>query len=183
LLVGFFVAACSNDEQGAVTTAETTAAADGTTEQTTSEPTTEQTTTETGPLPITASEQRWTREMNELRRQMTRGFHQTRVYTNSTMTKLAKTYSTCLRSLGHAGDPGRFRPAARIAERACQQLERAASRMEEAVRIDSAGIDSQAEADRYNALVQRALEGQGNAVNAFPQASARARTIEQELTT
>ena len=54
--------------------------------------------------------------------------------------------------------------------------------MDEAVQIESAGIDSQAEADRYTALVQRALEGQGNAVNAFAQASARARTIEQELT-
>lgn len=184
LPASFLTVACSGDgEQGAPATVEATTAPDGTTEPATTEATTEETTTETGPLPITASEQRWTREMNEVRREMTRGFHQTRVYTNSTMAKLAKTYSTCLRSLSRAGDPGRFRPAARIAERACRQLERAGSRMEEAVRIDSAGIDSQAEADRYNSLVQRALEGQGNAVNAFAQASARARTIEQELTT
>jgi hypothetical protein len=181
LLAGSFAgAACSGDEGEEAAQTEATTAPDGTSEQATTEATTEETTTEEGPPPITAAEQRWTREMNQLRREMTGGFHRTRVYTNAVMAKLAKTYSRCLRSLRRAGEPGRFEPAARIAERACKRAERAGSLLEEALAIE-AGISSQAEADRYNAAVERALEAQGNAVNDFAQASARARTIEQEL--
>jgi hypothetical protein len=177
LVVAFFmVTACSgNDDQAAPT-------AEGTTEQTTSEPgTTEDTTTEEGPPPITASEQRWMQEMNQLRTEFTRSFRRTRVYTNAAMTRLAKTYSTCLRSLRRAGDPGRFGPAARIAERACEKVERAGSLMEEAVAIESAGITSQAEADKYSALVGKALEAQGNAINVFERAKAQAASIQLEL--
>ena len=175
--------ACSGDDDPEATpTAEETTASDGTTEQTTSEATTEETTTEAGPPPITASEQRWTREMNQIRRQMTRGLTQTRVYTNSVMTKLAKTYSTCVRSLRRAGDPGRFAPAARIAERACKRADRAGSLMEQALALEAAGILSQADADRYSSWIEGAIEAQGNAVNDFAQASVRARTIQEELT-
>lgn len=179
LLVGSFgAAACGgDDDEGAEPPAEATTAPSGTTEETT----TEATTTEEGPPPITASEERWVREMNEVRREMTRGFHQTRVYTASTMARLAKTYSTCLRSLDRAGDPGRFQPAARVAERACKQFEQAGSMMERALAIEDAGIYSQADADRYNKFVERGIEGQGNAVNTFIQASTKARTIQEEL--
>lgn len=183
LLAGSFVAAaCSGDEGEGAAQTDATTAPDDTSEQTTTEATTEETTTEEGPPPITAAERRWTREMNQLRREMTGGFHRTRVYTNAVMARLAKTYSRCLRSLRRAGEPGRFEPAARIAERACKRTENAGSLLEEALAIEAAGIFSQADADRYNAAVERALEAQGNAVNDFAQASASARTIEQELT-
>jgi hypothetical protein len=79
-------AACSGDEgEGAAPGPEATTAPDGTAAQTTTEATTEETTTEEGPPPITAAERRWTREMNQLRREMTGGFHRTRVYTNAVM--------------------------------------------------------------------------------------------------
>jgi hypothetical protein len=183
LLVGASAGlACASDDEGtAAPTLQVTTVPDTTIEQTTIEATTEVTTTEEGPPPIRAFERRWVREMNDIRRRMTRGFNQTRVYTNAVMTRLARTYSTCLSSLRRAGRPGRFRSAARIAERACTRVERAGQMMAAAVAIDSAGITSQAQADRYNLLVDRAFEAQGNAVNDFAQASARARTIELEL--
>jgi hypothetical protein len=119
--------------------------------------------------------------MNQLRAEFTRSFHRTKVYTNTAMRKLAETYSTCLRSLEQAGDPGRFGPAAKTAERACKKVESAGRLMEKAVAIEDAGIFSQAQADKYSDLVGRAVEAQGNAVNSFEQAKARATSIRLEL--
>jgi hypothetical protein len=180
LLAAVFVVACSGDDDVAVATDEGTTE-QSQTEQITAEATTEGTTTEEGPPPITASEQRWLQEVNQLRAEFTRSFRRTKVYTNTAMTRLAEAYSTCLRSLRQAGDPGRFGPAARIAERACKKVESAGRLMEKAVAIEDAGIYSQAQADKYSALVSRALEAQGNAINAFERAKARAASIRLEL--
>jgi hypothetical protein len=180
LLAAFFVVACSGDDDDAVATDEGTTE-QSLTEETTPEATTEETTTEEGPPPITASEQRWLQEMNQLRAQLTRSFQRTRVFTRSAMTRLAEAYSTCMRSLRQAGDPGRFGPAALSAERACKKLESAGRLMEKALALEDAGIYSQAAADKYNALVERALETQGKAISAFGLAKARAAIIRQEL--
>lgn len=173
LVASFPLVACSGGgDQEAAATAKTTTQAEATTEQTT---------TETGPPPITPSEERWVGEMTRLAARMNRVFSGTKVFTNVAMVKVAKAYSACLPSLRRAGDPGRFRPAAHIAQRACEKLNRAGSMMKEAVAIQSAGIDSQTEADKYNALVNRALEAQGNGVNEFERAKVRAQGIGQEL--
>jgi hypothetical protein len=182
LLAGLsFATACGGGGDDQPAAVEETTAPDGTSEQTTTEAATTEYTTTEGPPPITAAEERWAREMNQLRRQITGTFHRTRVYTSSVMARIAKKYATCLRALARAGDPGRFQPAARFAERACTRAERAASLLKQALAIEAAGITSQAEADRYNAAVERALEAQGNAVNDFAQAASRAQTIRLEL--
>jgi hypothetical protein len=179
-VAAFLIVACSGDDDQAAPTEEGTTE-QNLTEQTTDEATTEETTTEAGPPPIIASEQAWLQEMNQLRAQFTRSFRRTKVYTNTAMTNLAEEYSTCLRSLQQAGDPGRFGPAAKTAERACKKVESAGRLMEKAVAIEDAGIFSQAQADKYSDLVGRAVEAQGNALNTFEQAKARAASIRLEL--
>jgi hypothetical protein len=143
--------------------------------------TTEQTTTDTGPQPITAAEEMWVGEMTNLAARMKHALLGTKVLTNSAMIKNAKAYSTCLPSLRQAGDPGRFGPAANIAKRACMKLNSAGNMMKKAAAIDSAGIESQTEADKYNDLVTRSIDAQANAISVFERAKLRAQEIGQQL--
>jgi hypothetical protein len=148
---------------------------------TTQAPTTEQTTTDTGPQPITADEEMWVGEMTKLAARMKHAVLGTKVLTNSAMVKNAKAYSTCLPSLRRAGDPGRFGPAANIAERACMKLNSAGNMMKKAVAIESAGIETHTEADKYNDLVGRSIDAQANAISVFERAKLRAQEIGQQL--
>jgi hypothetical protein len=141
---------------------------------------TEQTTTDTGPQPITPSEEAWVAEMTQLVAQMSKAVHGTKIYTNAAMVRLAKVYSTCLPALRRAGDPGRFGPAARIAQRACKKLNSAGSMMAKGVAL-SAGIQSQADADKVNDLVKRGIDAQFSAISELELAKARAQVIGQEL--
>jgi hypothetical protein len=143
--------------------------------------TAEQTTTDTGPQPITPSEEAWVADMTKLAAQMNKVFHGTEIYTNAAMARVAKVYSTCLISLRRAGDPGRFGPAARVAQRACKKLNSAGKMMAKAVAIQSAGIQTQAEADKYNDLVSRGIKAQGPAISKLELAKARAQVIREEL--
>jgi hypothetical protein len=143
--------------------------------------TTTTTTTETGPPPITAAEEQWVQDFERLADRLTRASDRVRVYTNAAMSRLAETYSTCLPSLRQAGDPGRLQPAARVAREACKKFQRSASAFREAVAIDEAGVYSQEQADKYNALTDRAIETQGNAINTLEQARARAEQISAAL--
>jgi hypothetical protein len=139
------------------------------------------TTTETGPPPITAAEEQWVQDIERLADRLTRASDRVRVYTNAAMSRLAKTYSTCLPSLRRAGDPGRLQPAARVAREACKKFQRSASAFREAVAIDEAGVYSQEQADKYNTLIDRAIETQGNAINTLEQVRARAEQISASL--
>jgi hypothetical protein len=139
------------------------------------------TTTETGPPPITAAEERWVEEIDRLARKMTRASDRVRVYTNAAMTGLAKTNLTCSRSLKRIDPPGRLEPAARLARQGCKKFERSAKAMRMAVAIDAAGVYSQEQADKYNALVEKALETQGNGINALERARSRADQIAASL--
>lgn len=143
--------------------------------------TTTTTTTETGPPPITAAEERWVQEIDRVAKTMTRATERVRVFTNAAMSRLAKTYSTCSSSLKGIGPPGRVEPAARLAREGCKKIERSAQALKQAVAIDEAGISSQEQADKYNALIDQAIEGQGNAINALVRARARAEQIANSL--
>jgi hypothetical protein len=137
-------------------------------------------TTETGPPPITADEKQWAEEIERVAKLMNREIGRVHVYTGAAMTRLAKTFSTCLRSLKRAGEPGRMQPAARMARRACEKFQKSADAMRKAMAME-AGIDSQAEADQFSALLDIAIEAQGNGTNVLEEARLRAVQIRESL--
>jgi hypothetical protein len=62
-------------------------------------------------------------------------------------------------------------------------FDRSARAMKQAVAIDEAGVYSQEQADKYNKLVDQALETQGNGTNALERARSRAEEIAVSLPT
>ena len=163
-------------------------AGSGTAEQATEAGTTEagttdtvaEVTTDTGPPPITADEKRWVQQLERLANRMEVGL-EVKVITDAVKTRFIKTYSTCLRSLKRAGHPGRLEPAARLARQACMIFQRSANLMRETIAMETAGLTSEAEADRFVALSDRAFEAQGNGINAMERARIRAEEISSSL--
>ena len=138
-------------------------------------------TTDTGPPPITADEKRWVQQLERLANRMEGGLSEVKVITDAVKIRFVKTYSTCLRSLKRAGDPGRLEPAARLARRACLIFQRSANLMRETIAMETAGLNSEEEADRFVALSDRAFEAQGNGINAMELARSRAQQISSSL--
>ena len=137
-------------------------------------------TTDTGPPPITADEKRWVQQLERLANRMEVGL-EVKVITDAVKIRFVKTYSTCLRSLKRAGRPGRLEPAARLARRACMIFQRSANLMKETIAMETAGINSEEEADRFVALSDRAFEAHGNGINAMELARSRAQQISSSL--
>lgn len=168
--VGLVLTACAGNGEGGGSTGATTAAGEETDASTT-------TTTETGPPPITAAEQEWTDEINRLAKVMSRATTRDRVFTNAAMSRLARTFLTCSRSLKGLADAERLEPAARLALAACEKFERSARALKQAVGIEEAGISSQEQADTYSALVDQGIELMGNGTNTMERARFRAEQI------
>ena len=146
------------------------------------------TTTEAAPEPepITAAEQRWLAQVENYSGRVDDEITRSGAITQATMRRAAHLYLGCGQALERAGEPGRFEPAARFAERACERLEKAGKLLEQAARSSGPGgfvFAGTAEANQFNRAVSGAFEAAGNGQYDLQRALGRADEIERSFTT
>jgi len=123
------------------------------------------TTTEPQPEPITGSEERWRKQIESYSESLDREIATGGAITHATMGREARLYLQCAAALERAGDPGRFEPALRFAERACDRLERAAGLLERAIASSERGgfvYAGTPEEKRFERAIAGAAEAAGN---------------------
>ena len=139
---------------------------------------------EVGPPPATEAERRWLDTLARYKRGYERATHRSLTLTQATMADLGDLYGGCADMLREAGDPGRYAPAARIAERACRRLARAERMLATAASVADAGgaieVGTPEEAIHERAI-GGSFEAAGNGGNDLRLALQRARGIEREI--
>jgi hypothetical protein len=140
------------------------------------------TTSEPEPQPITAAEQRWLRQIERFGRRLDDEVGRGGVVTHSTMRREARVFLGCARVLDRAGDPGRFEPASRYAERACEGLKKAARFLEQAIASSETGgfvYAGSPDERRFEHALQAATEAAANGQYALQRAIGQAEEIER----
>lgn len=139
---------------------------------------------EVGPPPATEAERRWLEALARYKRGYERATHRSMTLTQATMADLGDLYGGCADMLRDAGDPGRYAPAARVAERACRRLSRAERMLTTAASVADAGgaieVGTPEEAIHERAI-GGSFEAAGNGGNDLRLALARARAIERQI--
>jgi hypothetical protein len=151
---------------------------------TTKQETTDVTTTEAEPEPITAAEERWREQIERYSERIEDEIALGGAITHSTMRREARLYLECERVLTRAGDPGRFQPASRFAERACERLKKAAKFLDQAIASSERGgvvYAGSPEEERFDHAFKGAVEAAGNAQYELQRALGRAEEIERSI--
>jgi hypothetical protein len=140
------------------------------------------TTTEAEPEPITAAEERWLEQIERYSERLEDETTRSGTITHATMRRSARLYLECGRMLSRAGDPGRFEPAARFAERGCERLKNAAGYLEQAIASSERGgfvIAGTKDEKRFDRALTGATEASGNGQYDLQRAVGRAEEIER----
>lgn len=140
------------------------------------------TTTEPLPEPITARETGWLDEVESYSERLEREVRRGGAITHASMRRSAKLYAGCRPMLSKAGDPGRFEPARRIAQRGCDRLEKAARLLGKAIAASGPGgsvVVDTPEAAQFDRALNGAYEATGNAQYDLQEAIGRAEEIER----
>jgi hypothetical protein len=148
--------------------------------------TTDATTTESEPEPepITAAEQRWLEHIERYGRRLDDEIALGGAITHSTMRREARLYLECGRTLDRAGDPGRFEPASRFAERACKRLKKAAKFLEVAIASSERGglvYAGSPDEKRFDHAFRGAAEAAANGQYDLQRALGQAEEIERTV--
>ena len=136
------------------------------------------------PEPITATEQRWLAHIERYGRRLDDEIALGGAVTHSTMRREARLYLGCARMLDRAGDPGRFEPARRLAERACERLKKAARFLDQAIASSEPGgfvYAGSPDEDRFNHALQSATEAAANGQYDLQRALGQAEEIERTV--
>ena len=148
------------------------------------EPSDVPTTTEAEPEPITAAEERWVEQVKRYSKRLEDETARTGTITHAVMRRSARLYLECGQMLNRAGDPGRFEPANRFAERGCERLKNAAGDLEQAIASSDRGgvvIAGTVDAKRFDRAFNRATEASGNGMYDLQRAVGRAEEIERSF--
>jgi len=140
------------------------------------------TTTEPVPEPITAGETRWLEEVESYSERLERDVMRGGAITHARMRRSAKLYAGCRPMLRKAGDPGRFEPARRIAQRGCDRLEKADRLLGKAIAASGPGgsvVADTPEAAQFDRALNGAYEATGNAQYDLQEAIGRAEEIKR----
>lgn len=171
------LAACGSGSERSEPGAQPTTAKQETTDATTTD-------SEPEPEPITAAEQRWLERIERYSQRLDDEIARGGVVTHSTMRREARLYLGCARVLNRAGDPGRFEPASKLAERACDRLKNAARFLGQAIASSERGgfvYAGSPDEDRFNHALQAALEAAGNGQYDLQRALGQAEEIERTV--
>lgn len=134
------------------------------------------------PEPITVAEQRWLEHIERYGQRLDDEIAMGGVVTHSTMRREARLYLGCARMLDRAGDPGRFGPASRFAERACERLKKAARFLAQAIASSERGgfvYAGSPDEERFNHALQAATEAAANGRYELQRAVGQAEEIER----
>jgi hypothetical protein len=163
----------------AAPTEEATAAA------TTTTATTAPTTTEPAVEPLSDDERKWVTQIHKIRPRIDKAVQRELTITRASMRSLIRVLESCTVTLKEAGPASdRFRPAARIARRACARWEASARHFQRAIDasdVSGAVIAGTPEEDIFNRSLDRAFAAQGNASNAMLRAEEKADEIRDEI--
>jgi hypothetical protein len=142
------------------------------------------TTTEALPEPITPAEKRWMARLERYSNRVQRDIELGGAVTHASMGRSAKLYAGCSRTLRWTGNPGRFEPAAKLAQRACDRLKKAADLLQQAIASSDAGgsvVSGTPEEQQFNRALSGAFEASGNAQYDLQRALERAADIEGSI--
>jgi hypothetical protein len=151
---------------------------------TTKQETTATTTAAAEPEPITAAEERWRKQIERYGQRLEDEMAVGGAITHSTMRRQARLYLECERVLSRAGDPGRFEPASRFAERACERLKKAAKFLDQAIASSERGgfvYAGSPEEEQFDHAFKGAVEAAGNGQYELQRALGRAEEIERSI--
>ena len=142
------------------------------------------TTVEAEPEPITAAENRWLAQLEAYSERVDDEITRSGAITQATMRRAARLYLGCEQALERASEPGRFGPAARFAERACERLQKAGKLLEKAASSSGPGgfvFAGTAEAKKFDRAVSGAFEAAGNGQYHLQRAIGSAEEIERSF--
>lgn len=142
------------------------------------------TTEEATEPPVTAAERRWLRSVERYEARIERQILRGGIITRASMQREARLFDHCRRMLEDAGDPGRYEPAARIVERACTRLAKAARLLRQTIAATGTGsavVAGTPVEEIFDRTIPGAIEASGNAHYDLQRAVERARRIADEI--
>jgi hypothetical protein len=137
--------------------------------------------------PLSAEEQAWAGAVDRYAKRLRKQWERSGVtITQKVMMRWASLFAECAKTVRQAGDPGRYAPAARLVDRACNKLDKARRQVAIAIAsTDSGGavVSGTPEEKRFDRALNNTFELVGNALNDLSTARTQANVVEAEFGT
>ena len=170
ILGGLVLAACSSGGGSTSANAPATDPAPSSAPSTTTDATTS---TEPEPMPVTADERHWRRNLDRYTKRLHNVYARSGTITHASMILAARVDDECRKRLVKGQVPGRYGPAAKKARHACARLAKAAAFLRQAVSVSDAGgavVAGTSEEQIFNHALNGSFEATGNAINELDRA-------------